>query len=144
MSDDRDDCCGNREWRLVISRERHHHPVHEEVDYNPIQDAGENWPSFQENEPLAGRVKYAGRQKRDQEVKRGSKQRGLPTTVKRFRTKQSAGDSAQNLHGPDPPRCPGDKGGSDIQDTSCNTSREDGKKCARPSRRYRRWCAQAG
>jgi hypothetical protein len=64
------------------------------LGYNPIQDAGENWPSFQENEPLAGPVKNAGRQKRDQEVKRGSKHCGLPTTIKRFRTKQSAGDSA--------------------------------------------------
>lgn len=128
----------------MICRERHNHPVHEQVDYDPIQHAGKNRSPSQENELPTSPIKYAGRRKRDQEMKRGSKQRGLPTTIKRFRTKQSAGDSAQNLHGPDSPRCPGDKGGSDIQDTSCNTSREDGKKCARPSRRYRRWCAQGG
>jgi len=59
-----------------------------------------------------------------------SEQGGLPTTVKGFRTKQPAGDTAQNLGGPDSPRRPRDKGSRDIQNAGSYAGREDGKKCA--------------
>ena len=135
-------CCGNGRLSEQADADRRFgccaraaprnrpNPVHEEVDCDPIQSAGENRTSRQEYESAAYAIKCAGGREGDHEMQYRSEQCGLPTTVKGFRTKQPTSDTTQNLGRPDSPRRPRYKGSRDIQNTGCYASREDGKKCA--------------
>ena len=76
----------------MISRERHHDPIHEKVNSDPVHYPGDNWLPRHEPQFPACTVKYAGGREGDQEMESSSKRRGLPTISEGFRTKQSARD----------------------------------------------------
>jgi hypothetical protein len=112
-------------------RQRHHDPIHYDVDCDAIEDARENCAARHKHELPACHKKNCGRRKRDQKMAQCAQRNGRPATAERLGAKQSRGDSLQESVRSDPASGPGDEGSCYVQDPADQTTPENGGKCSR-------------
>jgi len=75
--------------------ERDDDAVHEEVDGDSVEDAGQNGVIEQEAKATAGEKKDGGGAEGDDEVQEEAEKRGGDSACKGARTEDAAGDSLQ-------------------------------------------------
>ena len=118
-------------------RERHDHPIHENVNRDSVKQSRHNGVLCQRTEFPAGGVEHRRRCKRDQEVNGETQPSGRRSSLERSLPEQTARDSLQHSSGSRTFDLRDHKRGGDIENSGDQTSRCDCRKSARSFHRSR-------
>jgi len=102
----------------VDGREWNDNPVHDEVDGDAVEEAGDDGATGEEAQFSAGQKEYCGGAEGDEEMKRETERGGRRTAPKRSFAQQAARDPLQHPERAAVTKERDDDGGRDVQNAA--------------------------